>query len=64
MNPVRQHLILRVVVVIFAVSLVSSYVVYSQTRAKPQLASGTKSKRVLEDFRQVQTSATKQEVSL
>jgi hypothetical protein len=64
MNPVRKPLILRVVVVIFAVSLVSSYVVYSQTRTKPQLAGGTKSKRVLEDFRQVQTSAPRQEIKL
>jgi len=56
MNPARKPLILRVTVVIFAVSLVSSYVVFSQTRAKPQVASGTNSKRVLEDLRQTQTA--------
>ena len=36
MNPTRKPLILRVVVVTFAVSLLGAYVVFSQNRAKPR----------------------------
>jgi hypothetical protein len=36
MNPTRKPLILRVVVITFAVSLLGAYVVFSQNRAKPR----------------------------
>ena len=47
MSTVRSPLVLRVVAVVFAVSLLASYVVFSQTRAKPRPARDTKSQRVL-----------------
>jgi hypothetical protein len=50
MNPARKPLVLRIVVVTFAISLLAGYVVFSQTRAKPRAtnAPSTKSGPVLQ----------------
>lgn len=60
MNPVRSPLILRVGVVLFAISLMGGYVVFSQNQAKPRVVRGTKSAPVLEEMRMLDASASSQ----
>lgn len=63
MKLTRKPLILRVVVVTFAVSLLGAYVVYSQIRAKPRAASSTKSAAMVQTRLSTHRQAARQPLS-